>query len=137
MEFKLSEVDLNADFDELMTVMWDAHEQPDQPFFRLFCPINDGNYKSSLEESTMRMREWDLHDPHARWLKVQDTSTGRIAGAAWYKIYEENPFANTEDEVADWYPDDSSRDFVSQAIGQMDDPRRELAARPQVCEYMR
>ncbi|OAG02717.1 acyl-CoA N-acyltransferase [Paraphaeosphaeria sporulosa] len=132
MSFKLSDVDLEADFEELMAVMWAAHEEPVQPFFRLFCPIVNGDRQASLKESTERMLEWDRHDPQARWLKVQDVSTGRIAGAAWYKIYKEDPFAHPEEEAVEWYPDDTSRDFVSQAIRQMDRPREEKATRPQV-----
>jgi GNAT superfamily N-acetyltransferase len=133
MSFRLSDLDLEADFDELMVVMWAAHEKPVQPFFRLFCPLVNEDHQASLKESTARMLEWDRSDPNARWLKVEDTSTGRIVGGAWYKIYTDNPFAHPEEEVVDWYPDDSSRDYVGQAIGQMDVPREEKAARPQVC----
>lgn len=133
MAFKLLDVDLEADFDELIAGMWEAYEDPMQPFFRLFCPIINGDRQASLKESTERFREWDRHDPNARWLKVVDTSTGKIAGGAWYKIYRENPFAHPEEEVVDWYPDDSSRDYVGQAIGQMEGPREEKATRPQVC----
>lgn len=133
MAFKLSDADMDADFDEIMKVMWAAHEDPVQPFFRLFCPVNNNDREASLKESTARMLDWDRHDPHARWLKVEDTAAGKIVGAAWYKIYEENPFAHPEEEVVDWYPDDSSRDYVEQAIGQMDRHREEMATRPQVC----
>jgi hypothetical protein len=133
MSCELSAVDLEADFDELMAVMWAAHEEPVQPFFRLFCPLVKGDRQASLEASTARMLEWDRQDAKARWLKVEDTSTGRIVGAAWYKIYTDNPFVHPEEEIVDWYPDDSSRDYVGQAIGQMDRPREEKAARPQVC----
>jgi predicted acetyltransferase len=134
MPFKLSDVDLNADWDELMAVQWAAHENPNQAFFRLFCPINNGDRETSLKESNARMLEWQQHEQqHAQWLKVQDTATGKIVGGAWYKVYKENPFAHPEEEIVDWYSDDSSRDFAGQAIGQMDVPRMEKAARPQVC----
>lgn len=134
MSFKLDDVDLEADFDELMAVMWAAHDDPPQPFFRLFCPIINGDREASLKESAARLLKWHQHDPLARWLKVVETSSGKLVGGAWYKIYRENPFAHPEEEVVDWYPDDSSRDYVGQAIGQMDGPRERKAARPQVCE---
>jgi len=135
MAFKLSEVDVAADFDKLMACQWLAHEDPFQPFYRLFCPVFESGREASVKESTERLLAWHEHDPHARWLKVEESETGHIVGGAWYKIYAENPFEHPEDEVADWYPDDSSRDFVSQAIGQMDVPRMKKATRPQVCTY--
>jgi len=46
----------------------------------------------------------------------------------------ENPFGPQEEETVDWYPDDSTRKFVSQAIEQLDTPRTILATRPQVCK---
>ncbi|KAF1976795.1 acyl-CoA N-acyltransferase [Bimuria novae-zelandiae CBS 107.79] len=137
MTFKLSDADIEADFDEFMAAQWAAFEEPMQPLFRLFCPSNNGDREASLKASTARMLKDYREDPYSRLLKVEDTSTGRIAGAAWYKIYKENPFARPEEEtVADWYPDDSSRDFVSQAIRQMERPRHEKGTRPQVFLYI-
>ncbi|KAF1949614.1 acyl-CoA N-acyltransferase [Byssothecium circinans] len=133
MPFHLSPVNLSTDFPELMAVQWASYESPPQQFFRLFCPIQHNDRTASLQESTARMLEWQHHDAHAQWIKVTDTSTGKIVGAAWYKVYHhENPFAHHEREVAEWYPDDSTREFVSQAIEQMDGPRMEKGARPQV-----
>jgi hypothetical protein len=133
MSFRLSTANLDTDFDELMAVQWAAHENPFQPFYRLFCPIVDDDQEASLKESTARMLEWQHHDPNAQWLKVEETATGKIVGGAWYKVYIENPFAHPEVEVVDWYPNDSSRDYVGQAIGQMDVIREDKAACPQVC----
>ena len=133
MPFQLSAADLSTDFDAIMAAMWASHEDPFQPFFRLFCPVNDGDRAASVRESTARMLEWDRHEPHARWLKVEDTATGKIAGAAWYKLYDENPFLHPEEEVVDWYPEGSEREYVGQAIAQMDRHREVLATRPHVC----
>ncbi len=134
MTFSLSEADLDKDFDELIVCQNAAHENPVQSFYYLFCPIQDKSTReAAVKESTARMLDWHRHEPNARWLKVVDTKTGKIVGGAWYKIYNENPFAYPEDEVVDWYPDDSSRDFVGQAIFQMDIPRMQKATRPQVC----
>ena len=135
MALQLSEVDLTKDFDQLITCMWESYENPFQPFFRFFCPILNDDREASIKESTARFLEWQQHDPHARWLKVADPVTGKIAGAAWYKIFTENPFANDPDVAAYWYPDASSNDFAGQAIGMMEDVRREKATRPQVCKW--
>lgn len=135
MSFRLDEVDLEKDFDELMECQWAAHEDPPQPFFRLFCPILDDDRETSIKESTTRFLEWHRHEPEAIWLKVTDSISGKIVGGAWYKIYNDNPFKHHEDECVDWYPNDSTRDYVSQAITILDRPRMEKARRPQVCEF--
>ncbi|PVI07446.1 acetyltransferas-like protein [Periconia macrospinosa] len=132
MSFQLGEVDLDKDFGEVIRCLWEAHEEPFQPLYRLYCPTFDEDREASIKESTERFLEWHRHDPQSRWLKVTDTSTGKIVGGAWYKIYSENPFLHEEDEVAYWYPDDSTRDYVTQAIEQMDRPRKEKATNPQV-----
>ena len=77
MAFKLSDADMDADFDEIMKVMWAAHEDPVQRFFRLFCPVNNNDREASLKESTARMLDWDRHDPHARWLKSKTLQPAR------------------------------------------------------------
>jgi RimJ/RimL family protein N-acetyltransferase len=134
MSFQLAEADLNTDFHDLVVCMWESHEEPFQPFLRIFCPIFDNNREASIKESTERFLEWHQQDPHARWLKVTDTTTGKIVGGAWYKIYNENPFQEQHEEVAYWYPDDSTRDFVSQALEAIDRPRTQKATTPQVCK---
>jgi hypothetical protein len=78
--------------------------------------------------------EWHHHEPNAIWLKVTDPTTGKIVGAAWYKIFKDNPFAHEEELSVDWYPIDSRRDYVGQALFMMDGPRREKATMPQVCK---
>ena len=134
MTFQLSDVNLDTEFGELIECQWLAHENPFQPFYGLFCPIYESGHEASMKESTSRFLSWARHDPHERWLKVVDEKTGRIVGGALYKVYEGNPFAHESEEIVDWYPDDSRRDYVSQAIVQMDVPRMEMATRPQVCK---
>jgi hypothetical protein len=134
MVLQLSDVNLDADFSELIECQWVAHEDPFQPFYRLFCPIHENGREASVKESISRFLEWARHDPHEKWLKVVDTDIGKIVGGALYKVYNENPFVHADEEVVYWYPNDSTRDYASQAIEQMDVPRMEMATRPQVCK---
>jgi hypothetical protein len=138
MPFKLDKVDLAKDFDELIACEWVAHEDPYQPFFRLFCPVHgegEAAREEWLKESTDRQRVWAESDPHCTWLKVTDTESGALVGGALWKIYEENPFAkpDEDDHTVTWYPDDSTREFVGQALEIFDAPRGRLAQRPHVC----
>jgi len=134
MSFQLGEVDLTKDFDEVMECLWSAYEDPPQPAFNLWCPILKNDREASLKESTARFLEWHHHSPDAIWLKITDLTTSKIVGAAWYKVYKDNPFAHEEEQLVNWYPNDSTRDFVSQALTIMEKPRKEKATRPQVCK---
>ncbi|PSN67455.1 hypothetical protein BS50DRAFT_600835 [Corynespora cassiicola Philippines] len=125
-------VNVETDFDELITCEWESYEQLFQSFFRLFCPVYDSGREDSLKQSIATQLEWHKPDPHAHWLKVMEKSTGKIVGGAWYKIYTEDSFTDVEEEVVDWYPEDSTREFVSQASEQLDTPRMLYANRPQV-----
>lgn len=65
---------------------------------------------------------------------MTDPKSGKIVGGAWYKVYNDNPFEDYEEERANWYPDDSTREFAAQAITIMDRPRVGNATMPQICE---
>ncbi|KAF2278075.1 acetyltransferas-like protein [Westerdykella ornata] len=139
MPLRLTHVTDRADFEPVMACEWLSYENPMQPFFRLFCPVYETGREDSITKAASLQWAWHEHEPDAHWLKVVDdeapataAAEDRIAGAAWYKIYKEDPFQHEEDEVADWYPEDSTRDFVTQAIGQMEEPRRKGARKPHV-----
>lgn len=135
MPFKLDDVDID-DFDELIACLWESYENPYQPFFRLFCPIvgtGPTARAEALEASTSRQLAWHRSDPSSHWQKVTDTDTGKIIAGALWKTYKTNPFEKPEDNDPDWYPEGSRRDFVKQAIQQLDSPRAQLAQRPHLC----
>jgi hypothetical protein len=137
MPFKLLEVDMVTDFDEVIACQWSAYENPYQPFFRLFCPLHgDGpdSHAQSLKESTANQLEWYNSDPTSYWGKVVDDD-GKIVGACLWKIYPNNPFEKPDGHSdADWYPEGETRDYVNECLLQFDAPRRKMGARPQVCK---
>ena len=137
MHFELDEVDVDADFDALITCEWESYETPHQTFFRLFCPIigSGPNARAeSIRESTSRQLDWHRSDPTSYWQKVTDRETGKIVAGALWKICETNPFEQQDTHPeAYWFPEGGQREFVNKALEQFDAPRAKLAPRPQLC----
>lgn len=140
MTFRLEDVDVATDFEELIACEWESYENPLQPFFRLFCPIRGVGPNAraeSLKEATARQLEWHRSDPTSYWQKVTEVATGKIVAGAFWKICKTNPFEHPEEHLeAHWYPKGGERDFVNQALEQFDAPRARMAQRPQVCMYL-
>jgi len=139
MPFKLEDVDPAADFQELIECEWVSYENPHQSFFRLFCPIIGSGptaREESLKECTSRQLEWHQSDPTSYWHKVIDVDSGKIVGAALWKIHTTNPFEHEDDhsEVY-WYPEGGQREFVARALERFDAHRKKLAPRPQLCRH--
>lgn len=133
MVFRIVEVASEDDFLDVIKCQWAAYEEPPQPFFRMFCPIRDGNRDESLRESAARQWLWHVTEVHGTWLMVLDEND-TIAGACLWKVYDSNPFEEHNDEVVDWYPDDESREYVEAALKIMDAPRVHLCPRPHICK---
>ena len=96
MPFDILQVGPDTDFDELVRVEWASYEQPYCKLIRLFFPIlGDGPEAraASFKESIERQLSWHKQDPTSRWIKAIDHETGKIAGAACWHIYEEDPYS--------------------------------------------
>jgi hypothetical protein len=137
MSFTLQEVDPEKDFAELIECEWDSYENPDQTFFRLFCPVygtGPSARPDSVKEATARQLDWHKSDPTSYWQKVVNKE-GKIVGGALWKICPTNPFEHPEDhsEVY-WYPKGGQRDYVAHALELFEAPRMRMAQRPQVCK---
>ena len=137
VSFTLQEVPAK-DFTELIECEWDSYENPDQTFFRLFCPIHGTGHSArdyALKEATARQLEWHTSDPTSYWQKVVNDE-GKIVGGALWKICPTNPFEHPDDhsEVY-WYPKGSKRVYVAQALEIFEAPRMRMEQRPQVCMY--
>ncbi|TVY64368.1 hypothetical protein LSUE1_G007924 [Lachnellula suecica] len=132
MVLKLQDIDPERDFPALARCLFESHETPPQGFFHVFFPINgegDRAREDAIAEAAMRLKLWYTQDPTSKWLKVVDTETGRIAGAAIWKIHTENPFANRTHEEVTWFTDDGSRAFVEKAFELHSVPRARAAQR--------
>lgn len=134
MSFQLLDVK-DEDFDELIACLWESYENPNQSFFRLFCPIHgDGPNarEESLKASTEGMMASYKEEPESYWQKVVNEE-GKIVGAGYWKIFEKNPFPEPAHEV-DWYPEGETREYVSECIHVMTTPRERMGRRPHICE---
>jgi hypothetical protein len=139
MPLRLEKVTNETDFDSLIRVQWQSFDNPPQPFFSIFFPVlgPEPNARAeSIRESTVRQIEWHRSDPTSYWQKIVDSETGEIAGGALWKICESNPFAGDEGHmVAEWYPEGTQRDFMTQALEQYVAPRVKMIPRPHVCKF--
>ncbi|KAI1350314.1 hypothetical protein F5Y01DRAFT_159301 [Xylaria sp. FL0043] len=139
MPLELLEVDPKTDFPDIARCMFDSHETPLQTFFWAFFPINgDGDEarEDAIAECATRLYSWHTEDPTSYWQKVVNTDTGRIAGAALWKICPSDPFAEEHNMEVSWYPDDGSRRFAEQFLELYERPRARVGRRPQVYLYI-
>ena len=99
MPLQLAEVSNEAEFADVVAVEHEAFSNPPNSFwFALRGP--------SIAECTAR--QWAEHttDPKSHWLKVTDSDTQQIAGAAQWVIHETDPFATpVPAATADWWPE--------------------------------
>ena len=75
-------------------------------------------------------------DPHDHWLKVVDTSTGKIVAGALWKIYTENPYRTPVPKLdAVWWPEGSEmRELTNEMYAQLSRDRPRMMGRPHCCE---
>ncbi|KAI9837269.1 MAG: hypothetical protein M1819_000343 [Sarea resinae] len=94
MPFALHEVTDDADFDSIVRAEWAAYEDPFEPFLRIIGGPYDSSSPTAraeaLEESKERQKMWAHEDPTSHWLKVVNTDTGEIIGAALWNILEDD-----------------------------------------------
>ncbi|CAJ2500591.1 Uu.00g034440.m01.CDS01 [Anthostomella pinea] len=125
MPLELQEVNAETDFPALARSMFESYEDPPQKFFHA--------REDAIQEAADRLKLWHTHDPSSYWQKIVDTEKdGKIAGGALWNIHKENPFANPSHPKMTWFPDDSSREWVGQALANHSVPRARVAQRPHV-----
>ena len=136
MSYHVQDVDLDADFDELIKCLWAAWEIPYQGFFYLICPIHGTGPTArdeAIKESTARQLGWAKADPTGHWQKAL-SDDGKIIGGALWKVFPTNPFAKPAPSIPIyWYPEGDQRDFAAGVLKRLGMPRAEMAARPHVC----
>ena len=136
MSFNVTELTADGDFEELVRVEFASFEQPYSRLIRLFFPIfGDGPdaRAASIKESVERQIHWHKEDPTSHWIKAVDDETGKIAGAAYWHVYKENPYATHSNEECTWYPPGEGREMANSLMGQFLTPRMKYMAKPHVC----
>ncbi|KAL3462067.1 acyl-CoA N-acyltransferase [Aspergillus heterothallicus] len=128
--FKLRLV-TDDDFPALFSALWHSFENPYQGILRLFFPILDNDRATSLKNCTAgQLEEYHQQQPNVTWITILDTeNSDRVAAAAKWYFYDENPFKENEQHEADWYPEGVGREFATIAAAQFEAPRETMARR--------
>lgn len=137
MPLELQDADPTSDFPALARALFESYEEPWQSFFHAYFPIHGAGEEAreaAIREAATRLEDWHTHDLTMRWQKIVDTETGNIATGALWNIYPENPFAETQELPATWFPDDGSRRFAEQLVELHGQPRARVGQRPHVCK---
>lgn len=101
----------------------------------IFSPIH-GTGPTAREDSFKASKDYHLQwhnaDPASHWLKVVDTDTGMVIGAAQWHIHESDPFANLSEKPisAYWWPEGEGRAYAEAALEQWFAPRAERMKKP-------
>ncbi|KAL3442684.1 acyl-CoA N-acyltransferase [Aspergillus insuetus] len=131
--FKIHVVD-DTDFPALFAALWRSFENPYQGVLRLFFPILNDDYTTSLSNCTSaQLEEYHREQPNVTWITILDTlEDNRVAAAAKWYFFEQSPFPEHGEEVnhvAEWYPEGVGREFASLAATQFERPREVMGRR--------
>ncbi|KAI1329334.1 hypothetical protein F5Y16DRAFT_107035 [Xylariaceae sp. FL0255] len=85
MPYKLEVVTKPEDFGEIIPMLYAAFEEPYNPLLKWFMPITTTVEAMIEDNTTNTVKHWD-ESGHLHWLKVTDTETGKIVGAAQWDI---------------------------------------------------
>lgn len=137
MPFKCIPFESDDDFYDMMPALWEAFENPFNSFLRIVF------YLGSTEERTQAIEAaadgtLSIHKatPGSNWLKVVDSTSGYLIGAANWILYESNPYDSPQEPiVAVWWPEGDGRDYATNYLQQVSAHKRRFFNRPHVCKY--
>lgn len=77
---------MESDFEAIMSLFFVAYSDPREPYIDLICPghspATEPGYERGLQNATQRLlARWKATESE-HWLKVVDTSEGKIVGYA-------------------------------------------------------
>ena len=124
MTIDISNIDLDKDWDELFACQWAAWMNPRQSLWELTYPVL-GSCPSAETEAirsgAARQLEDIKADPLSRWMKAVDTDTGKIVAAAFWKLYNSNPYRAPAGKTdATWLPEGELKDLCESMYTQND-----------------
>ncbi|KAF2729582.1 hypothetical protein EJ04DRAFT_502097 [Polyplosphaeria fusca] len=143
--FIFDEVTSDADFDELIALLWLSYSRPRIPLLPLLFPADeaDPDGRAKAIETSKRMLLLAHHaDPTGHWFKVTCSDTGKIVGGCRWHVNESNPYqtgaklvdqvdaASNETYQAPTYETGVAQEFASLILGQMLNPRARRYVRP-------
>ncbi|KAI0015811.1 acyl-CoA N-acyltransferase [Xylariomycetidae sp. FL0641] len=121
MPLRLEEVKDEQDFDQILPVLFAAFGEPYNTLRRWFIPVHTTE-DAAIEAAKGRMvKNWKTHE-NAHWVKVTDSDTGDIIGAAEWEIRKspDGPEEAQQSINAYWHTDGSEeKAFAEKLIGQL------------------
>ncbi|KAF2740755.1 hypothetical protein EJ04DRAFT_548281 [Polyplosphaeria fusca] len=119
MPFQLSEVTSVSDFDLIMPVLFRSFHQPYNTLSKFFNPIHT-TPEAAIEASKERQISLWKSNPACHWLKVTETDSAQIVGAAsWFvNVAVKPPSAEKKPFQAKWHIEGSDeKAFAEKLIG--------------------
>lgn len=103
-------------FKDVVDAEWDAYQDPYTLILNLLFPIKgEGPEAHNKRIADSLIQQLDGHKkagPVSQWIRVVDSETGEIAGAAQWSTFEENPFATPSEDEITWWPAGEEREFA-------------------------
>lgn len=139
MPLLLQEVTDERDFDEILPMLFAAFGEPYNSLRRWFFPIHTTT-EAAVEASKQRhIQAWREH-PDLHWVKVTDTDSGKIIGAAEWEIRPEvDPDGRPQVPInAYWHTEGSvEKEFAEKLLTSLKSFMKERMTRPHLGMYMR
>ncbi|KAI2622458.1 hypothetical protein GGR54DRAFT_64694 [Hypoxylon sp. NC1633] len=115
MPFILEEVKDEKDFDEILPVLFAAFEEPYNSLRRWFIPVHT-TVEAAIEGSKERnVKSWKQH-AGIHWVKVIDTESGKVVGAAEWEIRQEVSNEPLKPINAYWHIDGSEEKVFAERL---------------------
>jgi len=133
MTFKSLPFESESDFTEMMPALWDAFENPFNPFLRVVFYLEGNSPEErvrSVANATAGTLALHKMNPNSHWMKV--LHNGTLIGAVNWIFNKENPYTEPEEEpvVAVWWPEGAGRDYASNYLEQIESRKSRLYNRP-------
>jgi GNAT superfamily N-acetyltransferase len=139
MPFELKEVTDDKDFNEILPLLYAAFSEPYNSLLKWFVPIHT-TFGEAIEDFKGRiMRSWKA-SPQLHWIKVTDTDTGKIIGAAEWEVRDtvEKPQGLTPPVNPYWHLESSEeKEFASRLFTGMKGFMKDRITRPHVGKVYR
>ncbi|KAI1371396.1 hypothetical protein F4677DRAFT_450513 [Hypoxylon crocopeplum] len=132
MPLLLEEVKDEKDFNEVLPVLYAAFGEPYNSLRKWFIPVHT-TVEAAIEDAKGRnIKNWKQHDG-IHWLKVTDTDSGKVIGAAEWEIREKvSPSDEPQKPInAYWHTEGSEeKAFAEKLLVQLKGFMKERMARP-------
>ncbi|PQE26549.1 hypothetical protein CJF30_00001284 [Rutstroemia sp. NJR-2017a BBW] len=121
----------------MMAACWEAFENPFASFLRIVFYLKgespEARTESINEAASNMLALHGMLPSTSHWIKVVDTETGKLIGAANWMTHESSPYTEPRPPtVAVWWPEGDGRDYASNYMQQVEAHKPRYYDRPHV-----